>query len=255
MLILGPITNNGGESCAGATPLDLSAVPDNVAGYRHEQLVNAAHIIQAGRDLGLSCRDQTIGVMTAMGESSLMVLDHGDAAGPDSRGLFQQRHNGAWGSYADRMNPYTSAANFFTVLEQVHERDALEPTIGSPGATQRRPLPLPPVLVTRPRRDGGDHRNVPRRLNAAEGMSPNAPARLAARDDALGDVGGRSMGTANPMPMFGRSDRALAEALILRASPATMDTLLRNGTSCSPRPEPSNLAAEPHDLQDRKTLR
>jgi len=131
MLILGPITNNGGESCAGATPLDLSAVPDNVAGYRHEQLVNAAHIIQAGQDLGLSCRDQTIGVMTAMGESSLMVLDHGDAAGPDSRGLFQQRHNGAWGSYADRMNPYTSAANFFTVLEQVHERDALEPTIAA----------------------------------------------------------------------------------------------------------------------------
>ena len=36
---------------------------------------------------------------------------------------------------------------------------------------------------------------------------------------------------------------------------ATMDTLLRNGTSCSPRREPSNLAAEPQDLQDRKTLR
>jgi len=70
MLILGPITNNGGESCAGATPLDLSAVPDNVAGYRHEQLVNAAHIIQAGRDLGLSCRDQTPAACSSSGTTA-----------------------------------------------------------------------------------------------------------------------------------------------------------------------------------------
>ena len=43
----------------------------------------------------LSLRDQAIGVMTAMGEYSLQVLEYGDAAGPDSRGLFQQRANGA----------------------------------------------------------------------------------------------------------------------------------------------------------------
>ena len=132
ILVLGPISNgNEGESCAGATPIDLTALPNNVAGYRHEQLVNAAHIIQAGRNLGLTCRDQTIGVMTAMGESSLLVLDHGDTVGPDSRGLFQQRGNGAWGSYADRMDPYTSATNFLTVLSQVDERDALKPTIAA----------------------------------------------------------------------------------------------------------------------------
>lgn len=113
-----------------AVTIDPATVPETtVAGYGHEQLVNAAHVIQAGKDLGLGVRDQTIGVMTAMGESGLRVLDHGDGAGPDSRGLFQQRDNGAWGSYADRMDPYISATNFFTAMMGIAERDSLEPTI------------------------------------------------------------------------------------------------------------------------------
>ena len=106
------------------------AVPSaEVNGYAGEQLVNALHILRAGADLGMSVRDQTIGVMTAMGESSLRVLDRGDAAGPDSRGLFQQRDNGAWGSYEDRMDPYQSATSFFEAMIQLHGRDSLEPTI------------------------------------------------------------------------------------------------------------------------------
>src|SRR5690606_29106309 len=48
--------------------IDPESVPDTpIAGYEHEQLVNAAYIMQAGKALGLSVRDQTIGVMTAMG--------------------------------------------------------------------------------------------------------------------------------------------------------------------------------------------
>lgn len=92
------------------------------------QLSNAAHILLAGRDAGLGTRDQVIGVMTAIGESTLLVVDHGDGAGPDSRGLFQQRDNGAWGSYSDRMNPRLSADNFFAALLAVTERDALTPS-------------------------------------------------------------------------------------------------------------------------------
>lgn len=105
-------------------------VPDEIAGYKSDQLYNAAQIIKAAQDLGLSPRDQTIGVMTAMGESSLTVLDYGDGAGPDSRGLFQQRDNGAWGSYEDRMDPYISSTNFFNAMvKKVPERDGVEPTI------------------------------------------------------------------------------------------------------------------------------
>ena len=110
--------------------IDPQSVPDTtIAGYGHDQLVNAAYIIEAGKALSLDVRDQTIGVMTAMGESSLVVVDHGDSAGPDSRGLFQQRDNGAWGSYEDRMDPYISATNFFTAMKNVTDREALEPTI------------------------------------------------------------------------------------------------------------------------------
>jgi len=100
-----------------------------VAGYSGDQLANAAQILAAGAALGLSSRDQTIGVMTAMGESSLHVIDYGDEAGPDSRGLFQQRANGAWGSYEDRMDPFTSATNFFrAMVGNVPDRDELPPT-------------------------------------------------------------------------------------------------------------------------------
>lgn len=117
---------NGGATVT----IDPGQVPETtIAGYGHEQLVNAAYVIEAGKALDLSARDQTIGVMTAMGESSLRVVDHGDAAGPDSRGLFQQRDNGAWGSYADRMDPFISATNFFKAMMTIEGRDALEPTI------------------------------------------------------------------------------------------------------------------------------
>lgn len=110
--------------------VDPSSVPDtSIAGYNHEQLVNAAYVIEAGKALNLSARDQTIGVMTAMGESSLRVVDYGDTAGPDSRGLFQQRDNGAWGSYEDRMDPFISSTNFFKKLATIPARDSLAPTI------------------------------------------------------------------------------------------------------------------------------
>lgn len=113
-----------------AVSVDPDDVPNGpIAGYSGEQLVNAAVVMGAIADLGMSKRDQQLAVMTAMGESSLQVLDYGDAAGPDSRGLFQQRANGAWGSYADRMDPYISATNFGKALRGIRDRDQLDPTI------------------------------------------------------------------------------------------------------------------------------
>ncbi|HAM26372.1 MAG TPA: hypothetical protein DCP11_06570 [Microbacteriaceae bacterium] len=103
-----------------AVPVGEITVPSGpVAGYCQDRLVNAAHIMDAARSLGIGKHTQAIGVMTAMGESGLRVLDHGDAAGADSRGLFQQRDNGAWGTLADRMDPYTSAIHFFKKLVSI----------------------------------------------------------------------------------------------------------------------------------------
>lgn len=107
--------------------VDPDQVPEGpIANYSGEQLVNAAHIIVAGKDQDLGKRDQTIGVMTAIGESTLINVDHGDNAGPDSRGLFQQR--ASWGSEEDRMDPYESATFFFEALKEVDGREDLDPT-------------------------------------------------------------------------------------------------------------------------------
>jgi hypothetical protein len=112
----------------------------SVAQLDTEQRANAAIIMQAGQDLGLSARDQTIGVMTAMGESSLRNLDYGDwetsgVRNPDgspttSLGLFQQQDE--WGSRESRLDPYTAATLFYrAMVAEVPEpeRAGLAPTL------------------------------------------------------------------------------------------------------------------------------
>lgn len=108
-----------------------AAAQGPIAGYSPSQLANAALIIKAGRAMGLDDWTITVGVMTAMGESSLRNVTYGDKAGPDSRGLFQQRANGAWGSYADRMNPTIAATNFFKALLRVKGYRSLTPTLAA----------------------------------------------------------------------------------------------------------------------------
>jgi hypothetical protein len=119
-------------TCPAADPVTVGriVVPAGpVAGYCQPQLVNAAYIMSAAQDQGFGTRTQTVGVMTAIGESGLRNLDYGDAAGPDSRGLFQQRDNGAWGTLADRMDPYTAATNFFDKLATIDGWKTMEPTL------------------------------------------------------------------------------------------------------------------------------
>ncbi|MCI0143917.1 CHAP domain-containing protein [Arthrobacter bambusae] len=130
MLVLLAPAKPAVASCGPAVSVVIDA-NTKVEGYTEEQLKNAAAIMGAGKALDLSVNGQMISVMVAMGESGLRVLDHGDGPGPDSRGLFQQRDNGAWGSYADRMNPATSATNFIKALQGVAGWDLLEPTIAA----------------------------------------------------------------------------------------------------------------------------
>lgn len=75
------------------------------------QTSNANTIIAVGRHLGASDRDIKIALMTALQESNLVNIGYGDQAGPDSRGLFQQR--APWGPLSARMDPAQSAAMFF----------------------------------------------------------------------------------------------------------------------------------------------
>lgn len=107
----------------------VSQISDSIDGYFGEQLLNAAAIMNAATNLGLTSQAQVIGVMTAMGESSLRNLDYGDTAGPDSRGLFQQRDT--WGTEQDRMDPTTAATLFFTRLETITGWQTMAPTIAA----------------------------------------------------------------------------------------------------------------------------
>ncbi|MFC7788980.1 hypothetical protein ACU045_08340 [Microbacterium sp. MAHUQ-60] len=95
-----------------------------VDGWRGEQLENAAVIVGTARELGFGRDGQIIGVMAAMGESSLRNIDYGDwetsgVTNPDgsrtsSIGLFQQQS--WWGTAEERMDPATAATKFFTRL-------------------------------------------------------------------------------------------------------------------------------------------
>ena len=92
---------------------DPTTFPESgVAGWQGEQLENAATIMQTATALGFGRDGQILGVMTAMGESSLNNIDYGDwetigFTNPDgsrttSIGLFQQQH--WWGSAEQRMD-------------------------------------------------------------------------------------------------------------------------------------------------------
>lgn len=122
------VTGGGKNSCAVAATISPATAADlePVAGYSGDQLVNAAAIIKAGAAAGVNVKGQTLGVMTAMGESGLRNIEYGDLAGPDSRGLFQQRDT--WGTLAQRLNPTESAGFFFQRLVKVPNWETLTPT-------------------------------------------------------------------------------------------------------------------------------
>jgi hypothetical protein len=113
-----------------------TAGSQSIAGFSGEQLENAAQIMNAAAELQLPTEAQTIGVMTAIGESTLRNLDHGDnAINPDgtvadSVGLFQQQERG-YGPLADRMDPFKAATAFFTRLMGVQGWETMEPTLAA----------------------------------------------------------------------------------------------------------------------------
>ena len=115
------------SDASGVKPVLGSTSP--VGRWKGMQIRNASAIVAAGKALFVNQRGQTIAVMTAMGESGLTTVDHGDTAGPDSLGLFQQRAN--WGTQTQRMDPTNSARLFYSALLRVDNWAGLEPTIAA----------------------------------------------------------------------------------------------------------------------------
>lgn len=133
-LVIGASGASGAAACGGAASVNVAgiAADAHVGTWNAEQLTNAAHIMNAASAMGLGVRAEQVGVMTAMGESSLRNISYGDnAINPDgsvadSIGLFQQQSS--WGSTVDRMDPATSARLFFERLVKVPGWEQMDPS-------------------------------------------------------------------------------------------------------------------------------
>jgi S1-C subfamily serine protease len=108
-----------------------ATVPAGTAGLNEKQTAVAQEIIQAGIDRGLEQEDIKLALMTAMQESTMQELEHGDdwhfqAMGwgkSDSVGPFQQRDS--WGSRECRIDAKCSANLFYDALLQVSDRHSM----------------------------------------------------------------------------------------------------------------------------------
>jgi cell wall-associated NlpC family hydrolase len=110
---VGALAGNA-TSASLATVAELAAqacpVGGPVAGLTAGQAANADVVVAAAMaGSGESTRAARIALMTAMTESGLENLDHGDS---DSLGLFQQRPSQGWGTPAEIMDPRYATVAF-----------------------------------------------------------------------------------------------------------------------------------------------
>jgi hypothetical protein len=102
-----------------------------------EQAANATTIAAVGKRMGLPDHAVTVAVATALQESGLHNLTHGDR---DSLGLFQQRPSQGWGTPAQILTPSYAAAAFYQHLVQVSGWQTL-PVTNAAQQVQRSGLP------------------------------------------------------------------------------------------------------------------
>ncbi|MFF2013001.1 hypothetical protein ACFVWY_28565 [Streptomyces sp. NPDC058195] len=93
-----------------------------------EQAVNAATISAVGTSRGMPERAVTIALATALQESGLRNIEHGDR---DSLGLFQQRPSQGWGTEEQILDPVYSAGEFYRHLAQVPGYSRLPLTVAA----------------------------------------------------------------------------------------------------------------------------
>jgi len=105
-----------------------ATVGSRTAELATDQAANAALITAVAVRRGLPPRAASIALATAMQESKLRNIEHGDHAGPDSRGLFQQRPSQGWGTAEQVMDPYYSTGAFYDALVKIPGYDSLEIT-------------------------------------------------------------------------------------------------------------------------------
>ncbi|MFF9086988.1 heavy metal transporter [Streptomyces sp. NPDC014991] len=96
--------------------------------FTPEQAVNAATIAAVGTGRGMPERAVTIALATALQESGLRNIGHGDR---DSLGLFQQRPSQGWGTERQIMDPAYAAGIFYAHLSKVPDYTGLPLTVAA----------------------------------------------------------------------------------------------------------------------------
>ncbi|MEU7013733.1 hypothetical protein AB4225_29615 [Streptomyces sp. 2RAF24] len=96
--------------------------------FTPEQASNAATIAAVGTTRGMPERAVTIALATALQESALYNIEHGDR---DSLGLFQQRPSQGWGTPEQIIDPVYASGKFYEGLEKVPGYSRLPLTVAA----------------------------------------------------------------------------------------------------------------------------
>ena len=96
--------------------------------FSQEQTMNAATIAAVGTGRGMPERAVTIALATALQESQLVNIQHGDL---DSLGLFQQRPSQGWGTKKEILDPTYAAGVFYEHLSKVDDYQQLPLTVAA----------------------------------------------------------------------------------------------------------------------------
>jgi hypothetical protein len=92
ILAAGVTAGNDDQGLQCVQPGDPGDAPPPTTGtVLPQQIAKAKTIANVVSNLGLPGRATLVALTAAAGESDLINIGHGDAAGPDSHGLFQQR--------------------------------------------------------------------------------------------------------------------------------------------------------------------
>lgn len=254
--ILAGTESSGSAACA--------APAGSTTALDAEQLANAQVIMATGARLGVPARGQVVAIATALQESGLRNLDHGDR---DSLGLFQQR--AGWGTVAARMDPATAAAAFYRVLVTVPGWQSLPVTVAAqrvqrsayPDAYARweatalavvgtgatcEPTTVQPVALTGDGKGRSDAvpcpTGTPGRVDVAPGgvpiqVCPVGPMEVNAR--VAGNVAAMlAAAKAAGLDLGGSAFRSTARQIELRRAHCRGDVFTAPSSSCSPPTAP-----------------
>ncbi|MET9427881.1 MULTISPECIES: C40 family peptidase [unclassified Streptomyces] len=93
-----------------------------------EQIPNAKVIVATGVQMRIPARGQVIALATALQESGLRNLPHGDR---DSIGLFQQRPSQGWGTREQILDPVYASTKFYKALTSVKDWEHMPLTVAA----------------------------------------------------------------------------------------------------------------------------